>query len=56
MAYTFSVRTDLITKPGRVVVAPATGRIEPNEKKRIAVRMKPGVPDAVLEKLVIEVL
>ena len=55
VAFPFRVRLDGVSRPNMIEVYPAHGRVFANDKQRIVVRFKPGLPEKVHEKLVIEV-
>ncbi|CAE7277756.1 HYDIN, partial [Symbiodinium sp. KB8] len=51
----FSVRTDLVSRRGRVAVSPRRGHIPAGGKAKVLVRLRPGTPGPVAETLVLEV-
>ena len=55
VAFNFSVRTDLVSRPGVVSVSPMSGRVFANSKQPIVVKFTPGIPEHITEKLVLEV-
>ncbi|KAJ0401033.1 hypothetical protein P43SY_009913 [Pythium insidiosum] len=54
--FSFQIMTDHVRAPPRSVqVAPMSGKIAPNDKQRILVQLRPGIPEPFEEILFIEV-
>ncbi|CAK4295658.1 unnamed protein product [Aphanomyces euteiches] len=55
VAFSFSISLEKISRPGIAEVSPTSGRIAANDKQRIVVRFRPGVPQSMVEALWLEV-
>ncbi|DAZ93738.1 TPA: hypothetical protein N0F65_007364 [Lagenidium giganteum] len=53
--FPFSIYTDKVSRGRSIEIVPMTGKIGPNDKQRIVVRLRPGIPENFEETLIIEV-
>ena len=51
----FSISTEHFSSPGLIEVVPISGKVLPNEKLKVLVRFRPGIPRVFAEKLQISV-
>ena len=54
VSFNFAVRTDVISRNGLVEVSPSDGRVFSNDKQKILVKVTPGLPERILEHIVVE--
>ncbi|ETV98760.1 hypothetical protein H310_08827 [Aphanomyces invadans] len=55
VAFSFTISLDKLSRPGIAEVSPMSGRIFANDKQRISVRFRPGIPENMVETLWLEV-
>ncbi|KAF0682818.1 Aste57867_25117 [Aphanomyces stellatus] len=55
VAFSFSISLEKLTRQGICDVSPTSGRIFANDKQRISVRFRPGIPECLVEALWLEV-
>jgi len=55
VTFAYKVRVHLLSQPGILEVTPASGKVPANDKQKILVRFRPGVPQAFKETLVLEI-
>ncbi|RLN87341.1 hypothetical protein BBJ28_00008070 [Nothophytophthora sp. Chile5] len=53
--FSFNIIAENIARGRTVEVAPTSGKIAPNEKQRILVRLRPGIPEPFEETMVLEI-
>ena len=53
--YDFRIRMDELSRPDVLEVVPAAGRIYAGDKQKISVAFKPGIPDRLMEQLLIDI-
>jgi hypothetical protein len=53
--FNFRVQLDRLSRSGVILVSPLSGRIAGGDKQRLQVKFKPGVPDRLMERLVLEI-
>ena len=54
VSFNFAVRTDGVSRKGLVEVSPSEGRVFSNDKQKVVVRLSPGLPERILENIVVE--
>ena len=55
VAFNFSISTHLVSRPDLFDISVPHGKVFPHEKQKITVKFKPGLPEKVFEKLVLEI-
>ncbi|OQR91449.1 hydrocephalus-inducing protein [Achlya hypogyna] len=55
VAFSFVVSLEKVSRSGVVEVSPMAGRIFANDKQRVSVRFKPGIPDTLVESIWLEI-
>ncbi|KDO23200.1 hypothetical protein SPRG_10008 [Saprolegnia parasitica CBS 223.65] len=55
VAFAFNVSLEKLSRAGVIDVSPVSGRIFANDKQRISVRFKPGIPDTLVESIWLEI-
>lgn len=53
--FAFNITADKLSRGRFIEITPTNGRVAPGEKSRILVRLRPGVPEAFDETLVLEI-
>ena len=54
VSFNFAIRTDAISRSELVEVSPSEGRVFSNDKQKIVVKVTPGLPERILENIVVE--
>ncbi|OQR81932.1 hydrocephalus-inducing protein, partial [Thraustotheca clavata] len=55
VAFAFTISLEKVSRRGVVEVSPTSGRIFANDKQRISVRFKPGIPETLVESIWLEI-
>lgn len=55
VSFSFEISTELLTSPGLIEVIPSSGKVQPGEKLKILLRIRPGVPANIAEALAINI-
>jgi hypothetical protein len=55
VAFNFSISTHLVSRPDLFDISVPSGKVFPHEKQKIMVKFKPGLPEKIFEKLVLEI-
>ena len=53
--YDFRIRMDQLSRPDILLVQPSAGRIYAGDKQKISVTFRPGIPDRIMEQLMIDI-
>ena len=53
--YDFRIRMDQLSRPDVILVQPSAGRIYAGDKQKITVTFRPGIPDRIMERLMIDI-
>ena len=54
VAFDFRIRTDQCSRQDVVLVHPMKGKVYANDKQRIVVKFRPGIPEQIMESIVVE--
>uniref|UniRef100_A0A7S2QVW6 MSP domain-containing protein n=2 Tax=Triparma pacifica TaxID=91992 RepID=A0A7S2QVW6_9STRA len=55
VAFNYTISDKLVSRANLFEISHPTGKVFPNEKQKIVVRFKPGLPEKVFEKLILEI-
>jgi hypothetical protein len=55
VAFNFTISTHLVSRPDLFDISVPSGKVFPHEKQKIVVKFKPGLPEKIFEKLVLEI-
>ena len=55
MSFNFNVNLEMVSRKGVVDVSPMSGKVFANDRQRIIVRFKPGIPERIVETLMLEI-
>jgi hydrocephalus-inducing protein len=53
--YDFRIRMDQLSRPDVILVNPSSGRIYAGDKQKISITFRPGIPDRIMEQLMIDI-
>ena len=55
VAFNYTISDKLVSRAGLFEISHPAGKVFPNEKQKIVVKFKPGLPEKVFEKLILEI-
>ncbi|GMH58813.1 hypothetical protein TrST_g5240 [Triparma strigata] len=55
VAFNYTISTKLVSRPELFEISAPSGKVFPHEKQKIVVKFRPGLPEKVFEKLVLEI-